>query len=129
MAKYILSDPNFSAGRDDKIVEQIVAQVRDRSGVKLIGYEPDPDFDSLPIELLGRPEAMMETILAAAGKAYEIIDTEQQHGHHTRIYAGDKNEINPAKGITIEDCKQFAKGLGTELLKGKGVPTNLKRQN
>src|SRR3546814_14260612 len=52
MAKYILSDPNFSAGRDDKIVEQIVAQVRDRQGVKLIGYEPDPDFDRLPIELL-----------------------------------------------------------------------------
>src|SRR3546814_4638729 len=71
MAKYILSDPNFSAGRDNKIVEQIVAQVRDRQGVKLIGYEPDPDFDRLPIELLGRPEAMMEAILAAAARSEE----------------------------------------------------------
>lgn len=122
MAKYILSDPNFSAGRNGEVVEQIVAQVRDRSGVKLIGYEPDPDFDRLPIELLGRPEAMMETILAAAGKAYEIIDMEQQHGHHPRIGAVDTIEIYPAKDITIEECKAFAEELGKELFKRHAVP-------
>src|SRR3546814_111332 len=122
MAKYILSDPNFSAGRDNKIVEQIVAQVRDRQGVKLIGYEPDPDFDRLPIELLGRPEAMMETILAAAAKAYELIDMEKQHGHHPRIGAVDTIEIYPAKDITIEECKAFAEELGKELFKRHEVP-------
>lgn len=122
MAKYILSDPNFSAGKNDKVVEQIVAQVRDRSGVKLIGYEPDPDFDRLPIELLGRPEAMMETLLAAAGKAYELIDMERQHGHHPRVGAVDTIEIYPAKDITIEECKEFAEELGKELFKRHEVP-------
>lgn len=122
MAKYILSDPNFSAGKNDKVVEQIVAQVRDRSGVKLIGYEPDPDFDRLPIELLGRPETMMETLLAAAGKAYELIDMERQHGHHPRIGAVDTIEIYPAKDITIEECKEFAEELGKELFKRHEVP-------
>src|SRR3546814_4938631 len=117
MAKYMLSDPNLSAGRDNKIGEQIVAQVRDRQGVKLIGYEPDPDFDRLPIELLGRPEAMMETILAAAAKAYELIDMEKQHGHHPRIGAVDTIEIYPAKDITIEECKAFAEEPGKELSK------------
>ena len=53
MAKYILSDPNFSAGKNKEVIDEIVAPFRDRDGIKLIGYEPDPDFDRLPIELLG----------------------------------------------------------------------------
>jgi len=57
MARYILSDPNFSDGTRKEVIEQIIGQFRDRDGVKLIGYEPDPDFDRLPAELLGRPEA------------------------------------------------------------------------
>ena len=71
MSGYILSDPNFSAGKDKDVVEKIVAKFRDRPSLKLIGYEPDPDFDRLPIEVLGRPEALREAILDAAGEAYK----------------------------------------------------------
>jgi glutamate formiminotransferase / 5-formyltetrahydrofolate cyclo-ligase len=80
MAKYILSDPNFSDGTHSEVIEKIIDQFRGRPGVKLIGYEPDPDFDRLPAELLGRPEAMREALLDAAGAAYELIDMEKQHG-------------------------------------------------
>ena len=55
MAKYILSDPNFSDGTHSEVIEKIIDQFRGRPGVKLIGYEPDLDFDRLPAELLGRP--------------------------------------------------------------------------
>lgn len=55
MAKYILSDPNFSDGTRKEVIEQIVNPFRDRKGLKLIGYEPDPDFDRLPVEILGDP--------------------------------------------------------------------------
>jgi hypothetical protein len=89
MARYILSDPNFSDGTHNEVIEQIVSPFRDHPGLKLIGYKPDPDFDRLPIELLGRPEAMMEALLEAAGKAYELSDMEKQHGHHPRIGAVD----------------------------------------
>jgi glutamate formiminotransferase len=122
MAKYILSDPNFSDGKRTEVIEQIVGQFRDRKGVKLIGYEPDPDFDRLPIEVLGRPEAMKEALLAAAAKAYELIDMEKQHGHHPRIGAVDTIEIYPAKDITIEECIEFAEDLGKEIFKRHGVP-------
>lgn len=122
MARYILSDPNFSDGTRREVIEQIVDPFRDRPGVKLIGYEPDPDFDRLPIEALGRPEPMKEALLAAAGKAYELIDMEKQHGRHPRIGAVDTIEIYPAKDITIEECRDFAEDLGNELFKRYAVP-------
>jgi len=68
MAQYIISDPNYSDGTHKDVIEKIVEPFRNRPGIKLIGYEPDPDFDRLPIELLGRPEAMREALLESAGK-------------------------------------------------------------
>ena len=50
MASYILSDPNFSDGTHPEVIEAIMDPLRGRDGVKLIGYEPDSDFDRLPAE-------------------------------------------------------------------------------
>lgn len=122
MAKYILSDPNFSDGTRKEVIEEIIGQFRDRPGVKLIGYEPDADFDRLPAEVLGRPDAVRDALLDAAAKAYELIDMEKQHGRHPRIGAVDTIEIYPAKDITIEECREFAEDLGNELFKRHGVP-------
>jgi glutamate formiminotransferase / 5-formyltetrahydrofolate cyclo-ligase len=122
MSSYILSDPNFSDGTRKDVIEKIVDQVRNRAGVKLIGYDPDPDFDRLPIELLGRPKAMKDALLDAAGKAYELIDMEKQHGRHPRVGAVDTIEIYPAKDISIEECRDFADDLGKELFKRYAVP-------
>lgn len=122
MAKYILSDPNFSDGTRKEVIEKIVGQFRDRPGVKLIGYEPDADFDRLPVEILGRPDAIREALLDGAAKAYELIDMDQQHGRHPRIGAVDTIEVYPAKDITIEECRDFAEELGNELFKRHGVP-------
>lgn len=119
---YILSDPNFSDGTRKEVIEKIMDQFRNRDGVKLIGYEPDADFDRLPSEVLGRPAAMREALLDAAGVAYELIDMEQQHGRHPRIGAVDTIEIYPAKGMTIDDCREFAEELGHELYKRFDVP-------
>ncbi len=122
MSQFILSDPNFSDGTRPEVIDAIVGEFRDKPGIKLIGYEPDPDFDRLPVEVLGRPEEVREALLNAAAKAYELIDMEQQSGHHPRIGAVDTIEIYPAKGITIEECTQFAEELGNELFKRHGVP-------
>ncbi|MBW2481634.1 MAG: glutamate formimidoyltransferase [Deltaproteobacteria bacterium] len=122
MASYILSDPNFSDGTHPEVIEAIIDQFRGRDGVKLIGYDPDPDFDRLPAEVIGRPEAIKAALLDAAGKAYELIDMEKQHGYHPRIGAVDTIEIYPAKNITIEQCRQFAEDLGQELYKRYDVP-------
>src|SRR5690606_33482608 len=84
--------------------------------------EPDADFDRLPAEVLGRPAAMREALLDAAGVAYKLIDMEKQHGRHPRIGAVDTIEIYPVKGMTIDDAREFAEELGHELYKRYDVP-------
>ena len=112
MASYILSDPNFSDGTRPEVIEAIMDPLRGRDGVKLIGYDPDSDFDRLPAEVIGRPAAMKEALLDAAGKAYELIDMEKQHGRHPRIGAVDTIEIYPAKDITIAGMQAIRRGSG-----------------
>ena len=122
MAGYILSDPNFSEGSDEKVIEAIADQFRNREGLKLIGYEPDADFGRLPIEVLGRPEVMKQALLDAAGRAYELINMENYKGRHPHIGAVDTIEIYPAKGVTLEECKEFCEDLGKELYDRYQVP-------
>jgi len=122
MAGYILSDPNFSEGSNKKTIEAIVDQFRNRKGLKLIGYEPDADFGRLPIEIIGRPEVVKEALLDAVGKAYELVNMENYKGRHPHIGAVDTIEIYPAKGLTIDDCKDFIEDLGKELFKHYEVP-------
>ena len=109
MPGYILSDPNFSDGTRSEVIEKIMDQLRGRDGLKLIGYEPDPDFDRLPAEVLGRPEVMKEALLDAAGTAYELIDMENQHGRHPRIGAVDT--IEPTLRSSIPSAHNIAPAL------------------
>ena len=129
MAQYILSDPNMSDGTHPEVIEAIMDQLRGRDGMKLIGYEPDADFDRLPAEILGRPEVMREALLDMAGKAYELIDMEQQHGRHPRVGAVDTIEVYPAKGITIDEVREFCEDLGQELYKRYEVPVYFTGKN
>jgi glutamate formiminotransferase len=129
MAGYILTDPNFSDGTNKDVIETIIDQFRGREGVKLIGYDPDPDFDRLPAEVLGRPEAVKQALLDAAGKAYELINMENYKGRHPHIGAFDTIEIYAAKGITIAECRDFAEDLGEEIFKRYNVPVYFTGKN
>lgn len=122
MKKYILADPNFSEGADKAVIEAIVDQFRNRPGLKIIGYEPDADFGRLPIEILGEPEVVREAMLAAAGKAYELIDMNKYTGRHPHIGAFDTLEVYPCKGTDIEFCRAFAEELGQAIYDRYQVP-------
>lgn len=122
MDAYILTDPNFSEGNDPAIMEPILDCFRNKPGIKLIGAEPDADFGRLPLEVLGKPEAVRKALIEAAGLAYEKINMNEYTGRHPHIGAVDTIEIYPARGITLEECKQLAEEIGQELFEKYGVP-------
>jgi glutamate formiminotransferase len=129
MAGYVLSDPNMSDGRNADVIEAIVDELRGRDGVKVIGYEPDPDFNRLPVEVLGRPEALKDALLDMAGRSYELIDMEHQRGHHPRIGAVDTIQLYPLLDITLEECVELAEELGRELYERYEVPIYFTGEN
>ncbi len=129
MSRFVLSDPNMSDGTNAAVIEAIVDELRGRDGVRLIGYEPDPDFNRLPVEVIGAPEALLEALLDMAGRSYELIDMERQQGHHPRIGAVDTIQLYPLGDMTLDECVEMAEELGREIFARYEVPVYFTGEN
>jgi glutamate formiminotransferase/formiminotetrahydrofolate cyclodeaminase len=129
MVQFTHAVPNFSEGRRHEVIEAIVAPLRDRSGVDLIDYYPDADFNRTVVEVVGEPQPLKSALLDMAGKSYELIDMEQQRGDHPRIGAQDTIPLFPLLGVTLEECTQMAEEIGREIFERFGVPVYFSGEN
>ena len=127
--QYVLAVPNFSEGRRKPVIEDIVDQVRDIEGVKLISYEPEYDFNRTVVTLIGEPQPLKKALINMAGKSYELIDMEKQEGTHPRIGAQDTIPIFPFKNTTLEECVELAEEIGRELFEKYKVPIFYSAEN
>ena len=113
--------PNISEGRDLDAVEQVVEQIRQVTGVKLLDYSSDPDHNRSVLTYLGEPDAVLAATKAMALKALELIDMRRHHGSHPRMGAIDVAPFIPIRGVTtkeaVETAQQFGRFLGEQ-----GVP-------
>ena len=129
MAKYIMTDPNFSEGTDPEVIEAIANCFRNKPGIKVLTVEPDPDFGRLPIELLGTMEALKPALLEACKVAYEKIDMNKYTGRHPQIGAVDTIECYTVGDTTVEEVKEFCEELGKEIWEQFEVPVYFTGQN
>ncbi|MEI6450989.1 MAG: glutamate formimidoyltransferase [Actinomycetes bacterium] len=129
MAQYVHSVPNFSEGRRHDVIAEIVDQLRDRDGVKLIDHYPDPDFNRTVVEVIGQPAPLKEALLDMAGKSYNLIDMEKQRGDHPRIGAQDSIPLFPLANITLQECVDLAEEIGKELFERYAVPVYFTGEN
>lgn len=114
--------PNFSEGRRDKVIEEIVTPFRERKGCALLDYRADKDHNRLVVSLVGEPEAIQEALLDAAKVAISHIDLKYHHGSHPRIGAVDVIPFVPVQDITMEDCIELAHNFGRRYHQETGIP-------
>lgn len=120
--KYILAVPNFSEGRRQEVIEAISGVFKDREGVTLVSVEPEHDFNRTVVTVLGEPGPLKEALIDMAGKSYELIDMREQKGSHPRIGGQDTIPLFPFRNITLEETKEVAEEIGTELFEKYKVP-------
>ncbi len=120
--KYILAVPNFSEGRDQEKIEEIVASARNIDGVNLIKVEPEYDFNRTVVTLLGEAEALLDVLVNMSKKASELIDMEKHQGSHPRMGSMDIVPIYPFKNTDLEEVKDFARKYGERFHEESGVP-------
>ncbi len=116
--------PNFSEGRDAKVVDQIVAAIGS-AGVTLLDREMDANHNRCVITFVGEPEAVAEAAFRGAKRAVELIDLTRHVGEHPRIGATDVVPFIPIAGVTMDDCVALARRLATRIASELGVPTYL----
>ncbi len=125
MAKIIESIPNISEGKDQKIIEACVDQIRETPGCTLLQYTSDPSHNRTVITYMGSPEACEEAGVKLAKKAVELIDLTKHVGEHPRMGCVDVMPFVPIKEATMEDCIELSKRVGQRIAEEADLPVFL----
>ena len=125
MKKILECVPNFSEGRDQSKLDQIVAAITSISGVKLLGQEKDYAHNRAVVTFASAPEAVIEAAFQAIKKAAELIDLNQHQGVHPRMGATDVCPLIPLQGIDETEAKQYAEQLATRVGTELEIPVYL----
>ncbi|MEG0829469.1 MAG: glutamate formimidoyltransferase [Anaerovoracaceae bacterium] len=125
MAKIIESVPNISEGKDTKIIEECVDQIRNTPGCTLLNYSSDPSHNRTVITYMGSLEGCEEASVKLAKKAVELIDLNKQKGEHPRMGCVDVMPFIPIKQATMEECVELSKRVGNRVAAEADLPVFL----
>jgi len=117
--------PNFSEGRDEKVINAIATSIQNVEGVKLLNVDPGADTNRTVVTFIGDPESVKEAAFQAIKKAAELIDMRKHSGEHARIGATDVCPFIPVAGVTMEDCVNIAKQVGQRVAEELHIPVYL----
>jgi glutamate formiminotransferase len=117
--------PNFSEGRREKVIEQIVAAMEGRPGAQVLDVQADSDHNRSVVTLVGTPQAVVEAVYQGIALAAELIDMNHHRGGHPRMGATDVVPFVPIRGATMQDCIALARQLGERVGDELGIPVFL----
>lgn len=125
MQKIVECVANFSEGRRDEIVAEIVDSIADVSGVDMLGFESDMDHNRSVVTFIGAPHAVAEAAFAGVEVAAAKIDMNQHRGQHPRIGAADVIPFVPLRNVTMSECVELARSLGARVGEALQLPVFL----
>ena len=117
--------PNFSEGRDEKIIEQIVNEVKKISEVNLLNVDPGKATNRTVVTFVGEPDKVIEAAFQLIKKAAELIDMTIHSGEHPRMGATDVCPLIPITGINMEETIQYSKKLAKKVGEELKIPVYL----
>ena len=122
MRQIIECVPNYSEGRDRRIIDAIADAIASVEGVKVLNVDPGQATNRTVITFVGEPGAVVEGAFRGAEKAKELIDMRKHHGAHPRSGSTDVLPLIPVSGITLEECAVLARGLAERMYRELGIP-------
>lgn len=125
MAKLVECIPNFSEGRNQEIIDGLVATAKSVPGVTLLDYSSDQSHNRSVFTLVGDEESIQEGAFQLVKYASEKIDMTQHTGEHPRMGATDVLPFVPVKDISMEECVQLAKKVAERINKELAIPVFL----
>src|SRR6266513_2517677 len=119
MQKLIECVPNFSEGRDQKVIQQITDTIESVDGVSLLDVDPGASTNRTVVTFVGSPDAAVEAAFRAITKAAELIDMRKHKGAHPRMGATDVCPFIPVSNVRWDEAigcaRELWKRVGDEL--------------
>jgi glutamate formiminotransferase/formiminotetrahydrofolate cyclodeaminase len=125
MKKLVECVPNFSEGRDQNKIGDIVKQMSDVPGITVLDVDPGPDTNRTVVTIVGSPEAVGEAAFQGIKRASEVLDMSQHSGTHPRMGATDVCPFIPVSDVSIEECVKLSKLVGKRVGDELRIPVYL----
>lgn len=126
MAKIVECVPNFSEGKDLKVINAIfdaATKLKVKSEkLKVFGLESNPDHNRMLFTIVGEPEAVLDSVFESIKVATKLIDMGKHKGEHPRIGATDVVPFVPVSGVTMEECVELSNRLAKKVAEELKIP-------
>ena len=122
MERVVECVPNFSEGRDPRVVESLVEAVESVAGALVLGTHVDPDHNRSVVTFVAPPERVVEAAVRVVARAAELIDLSKHAGQHPRMGACDVLPFIPVRGLSVEECVLLAHEAGRRIWGELGIP-------
>jgi glutamate formiminotransferase/formiminotetrahydrofolate cyclodeaminase len=104
--------PNFSEGRDKKVIQAIADAIESTEQVRLLHLDSGFDANRTVMTFAGNPTAVIEAAFKAIQVAAETIDMSKHKGAHPRMGATDVCPLVPLRNISMTSVNHLAHQLG-----------------
>jgi glutamate formiminotransferase / formiminotetrahydrofolate cyclodeaminase len=117
--------PNFSEGRDHKVLEAISQEIKKVKNVSFLDMDPGADTNRTVFTFVGEPDAVIEAAFLAIKKASELIDMTKHKGAHARMGATDVCPMIPVSNMSMDEAVEYSKKLAERVGSELGIPVYL----
>jgi glutamate formiminotransferase / 5-formyltetrahydrofolate cyclo-ligase len=125
MQKIVECVPNFSEGRDLKIINAIFDAAKTVKSVKVFELEHNASHNRMLFTIVGEPEAVLSSVFESIRVATKLIDMEKHKGEHPRIGATDVVPFVPVSEVSMEECIKLSEKLGKKVGEELSIPVFL----
>ena len=122
MAKIVECIPNFSEGKNQEVIQGLVATAKSVPGVTLLDYSSDPSHNRSVFTLVGDEVNIQEAAFQLVKYASEHIDMTKHQGEHPRMGATDVLPFVPVKEISSQECVEIAKAVAERINRELAIP-------
>lgn len=107
--------PNFSEGKNTRIIQGIADAIASVDGLKILHIDSGEGANRTVITFAGEPDAVVEGAFRGVKAAAEWIDMSKQKGEHPRFGATDVLPLIPIAGISMGEAVEYARKLGKRI--------------
>ena len=117
--------PNFSEGRDKKIIDEIIKAIESVSGIDVLDIDMGADTNRTVVTFIGNTNIISEAAFQGVKRASELIDMQTHEGTHPRMGATDVCPFIPVANVSMDECIEIAKNTGKKIGTELNIPVYL----
>jgi glutamate formiminotransferase/formiminotetrahydrofolate cyclodeaminase len=114
--------PNFSEGRDQRVIGAISDAISNTQGVELLHVDSDADVNRTVMTIIGERHSLGEAAFMAISRAIDLIDMRKHSGEHPRLGAADVCPFIPVTELDMEVATELARQVGERVGSSLDIP-------